>query len=148
MKAIKYGLVILLLSFSYYCKAQASPISGTKLIFAYSYQSLNGLEPWENTKKKNVFDMGFAHGMPLGNPNKDQLLNKFELYLRVQVGATNLSFTNSKFEPFNRDSLGLAYRLSKHNRIWVQEEYSKVEGNAWYTSTSLGYDYALKKRDK
>ncbi len=105
---------------------------GDEPTFAYTY---------ENAGSHGFFHSNNgAHTETVGLMKNFTLSKNFGSYLWPQAGLTTVTGYR---KPLNRayyaGSGGLVYHLSRHQGIWLQETYNKVETTPWYTSTNIGY---------
>lgn len=110
---------------------------GDELTFGYTYE--------------NSGTHGFLHTVNGEHTESAGVMKNFSLprtktvtgYTWIQSGVT--SFTGNARVQNRLDSgvsIGAIVHFNNNNSIWIQESYSKVVTEPWYTTSSIGYTYS------
>ena len=107
---------------------------GDELTFAYTYE--------------NAGTHGFLHTQYGEHSEQFGVMKNFAIhgtqavsgYTWIQTGITTYTGYSRLMNHLDTGlSLGAIVHLSFHNSIWIQESYSKVMSQPWYTTSSIGY---------
>lgn len=67
---------------------------------------------------------------------------KVTMYTWPQIGITSMTGGAVENRLYFGAALGGVIHLSKHNSIWIQENYNKVVTTPWYLTSSIGYTFS------
>jgi hypothetical protein len=110
---------------------------GDELTFAYTYE--------------NAGTHGFLHTHYGEHSEQIGVMKNFAIhgtqvvcgYTWIQTGITTYTGHSQLMSHLDTGlSLGAIVHLSFRNSIWIQETYSKVVSQPWYTTSSIGYTYS------